>query len=640
MQSPPAPNPHSYARWIALIIAAFYFLPALGIISKTAFWAFSVNTYFQSGLTVAHLILVMIAFAMMFKPTLFSFAERISATSYYVFFACTMILMALFLREAVPFYGDGYYFQRDISTGMPVKYAEVLSILIYKAVYIVMPGGLKTGATVYRVVNTACVIPAVFLLSRLAGRVKQDYRPFVFLTFLAFGSNVLFFGHIENYTLCLVSMLAYLYLITKPEPRISILAFLLGLSLCLHLIAVCLIPSFIYVCWKNQPRKLSSLLTWVGAFLAPFVVTILLSYTAGMTPARMCSEIMDSATTLPQHTGKDFFSAIFSIHHGLAIVNLLFLGLPIFPVIASLVFGRRKNSYLWRDEETRVLLYTGVPFVLFILLFNSPLGLARDWDLGVTALVWRVLAIIYLGAKVAPRLRIKPQFLTSIGLLGFFLSLPWLAIHRFPERSMKRYEDLLDGSPELLGAAYGYEILARHYHDMRDYGNSAKYYEKAAEYDPQNWRHYYNSAMEYLNMADHQSGLRDLRKAYEINPNEPTVLTKLGTAYRNIGAHDSALLVLKQAYKLDSNEIATRHNLGCAYYWVGQYDSAYYVFTRILNEYPDQYNAMFGLIDVMLAVGKAQEAERLVRRMESRYGRDEIVRKYLKAIASLKQEKK
>jgi len=386
----------SYINWIILAITALYFLPALGIVGKTSFWAFSINTYLPTELMAAHLMIVAMVCALSFKPDLLRFTYKISTQFCYVFFACVLILMAFFLREAVPFYGDGYFFQRDISTGLPVKYAEVLSTLIYKAIYLVMPGTLKTGATVYRLINTTCVIPAVILLSRFAGRIKQEYRPFVFLTFLGFGSNVLFFGHIENYTLCFVAMLAFLYVITKPAPNMPILGFLLGLSICLHLLAICLIPSFLYMCLKARSRRQTSLLVWAGLFLTPFAVTVLFSYLAGMTPARMYAEMAASITTLPQHTGQDYLSSIFSIHHWLDILNLLFLGLPTFPVIAALVFDRRKGDHFWQEDDTRVLLYAGVPFVLLILLFNSPLGLARDWDLGVTALVWRVPAIIYL----------------------------------------------------------------------------------------------------------------------------------------------------------------------------------------------------------------------------------------------------
>jgi len=209
-------------KWLALAVTLLYFIPSLGMISKTTFWAFSVNTYLSHEFIIVHILLIAACCTALFMPNLLRPAGKIPPAFHYILFACAMILMAVFLREAVPFYGDGYFFQRDISTGLPVKYAEVLSTLIYKAVYLVMPGSMKTGATVYRVVNTTCVIPAVIVLSRFASRVRHEYRPFVFLTFLGFGSNVLFFGHIENYTLCFVAMLAYLYVITKPAPNMPI----------------------------------------------------------------------------------------------------------------------------------------------------------------------------------------------------------------------------------------------------------------------------------------------------------------------------------------------------------------------------------------------------------------------------------
>jgi hypothetical protein len=138
-QTPSLQKPHSATAWIALAIVVLYLLPALGIVNRSTFWAFSINTYFPLELMVFHTILVVLVFIVLFKPSLLQFTERTPTNFYYIFFACVLIIMAIFLREKIPFYGDGYFFQRDIVSNLPIKYAEVLTMLIYRAVYLTLP---------------------------------------------------------------------------------------------------------------------------------------------------------------------------------------------------------------------------------------------------------------------------------------------------------------------------------------------------------------------------------------------------------------------------------------------------------------------------------------------------------------------
>jgi tetratricopeptide (TPR) repeat protein len=620
---------YSYISWIALIIATLYFLPTLGIVSKTSLWAFAVNTYWPTGLIILHLILITVTCVFLFRPRLLSFTLKISKKHYYILFACAMILMAIFLREKVPFYGDGYFFQKDIITNLPIKYAEVLTMLIYRGVYIILPASSRTGALAYQIINTACVIPAVFILLSFTRRITQEYLPFAVFAFLGFGANVLFFGHVENYTLVYVAMLLYLCMITKQHPNIALSAFLLGISICLHLVALCLIPSFLYILWKERIRMpiWRFVLASTTFFLLPFVLTTFFSFVAGITPGQLYTQIAASLATLSQHTGHDYMASLLTVDHWLDIVNLLFLGLPIFPIVALFVFTRR-NKVLWRDRNIQLILLLAVPFILFIVFFNTPLGLARDWDLGVTALVWRVAAIGYLAKQLAPKKHLSPLLLTSLGLLAFVLTLPWLAIHHFPQLNEKRFSDIVASRPELSGTAYGYEILGRYYHDTENYRSSAESYEEAAKYDPQNWRRYYSVAMEYLNLKESELALTNLRKSQELNPDEAMILMELGLLYRSTGKTDSALRMFKELYQQDTTDVMRFHNLGCAYYWAGQYKAAQDVFVSILNGYPDHYNATLGLIDVMLATGDLAEAERLLERLESKYGSNQLIEQY------------
>ncbi|MGB7055013.1 MAG: tetratricopeptide repeat protein, partial [bacterium] len=126
--------------------------------------------------------------------------------------------------------------------------------------------------------------------------------------------------------------------------------------------------------------------------------------------------------------------------------------------------------------------------------------------------------------------------------------------------------------------------------------------------------------------------LSNLLKSHEINPNELMVLSELGMLYHNIGQDDSALVMFKQVYQQDTTDIVHHHNLGCAFYWSGQYDKASEVFNSILRDQPDHFNATIGLIDVEIATGNIAEAERLIERLESRYGKNQTTQQYRKIL--------
>ena len=75
-----------YIKLMVLSIAILYFLPLLGIISKTSFWAFSVNTYLPGKFVVIQLITVVFCCFVIFVPKLMRITEKIPPPFYYFSF--------------------------------------------------------------------------------------------------------------------------------------------------------------------------------------------------------------------------------------------------------------------------------------------------------------------------------------------------------------------------------------------------------------------------------------------------------------------------------------------------------------------------------------------------------------------------
>ncbi len=612
---------------ISLLIATIHFLSAFGIISRTSFWALSVNAYFPKSFLVVQLILVTACLVSFFLPHLIKMLTKIPTRVQYILFAICFVVMAVVLREAVPLYGDGYLYQKDITAKM-LKFAEVLSSLIYRAIYLILPQDVSSGAVVYKIVNTICSIPMVFIIVQMARRVRKGYTPFFLIMLLSLGANVLFFGHVENYTLCYVVMLFYLYYITRAKPNVWILSFVLGISVSLHVVALCLVPSLIYMVFKHRKElsKVKTVLCMIAFFAMPLVATVFFGFAIGLTPNKFFGDIFGSLTPLKGYAHTEYFSSIFTISHWLDIINLFFLSLPTWPIVLLLLFGFKKCRNMSKEVNYRLLFFIGIPFVLFIIFFDSPLGLARDWDLGVTAMLWLVLAITVCAVYVISKVYLSPSFLMSISLLTLVLSVPWFAIQRFSKYSVERYHDLLDARPDLPGIAYGYEILGRYYHDQNDYHKSLKAYEKASHFDPENYRHYHSIAMEYYNIKDFSGTTANLRKAYDLSPQKMDILIALAQIYHIAGHDDSALSTFQEVYRVDTLNIDYQYSLACAYYWTGSYYKSREMFQRMLMSHPDHYHAMLGLVDVAVTIGDLNSAVVLLNRIESAHGPDETIK--------------
>lgn len=609
---------------MVLIVILPYILSGLGIINSSTFWAFSVNAYLPRWLFIIHVILVIISFTSFFLPRLVKSVTKIPTTIQYITFSALLVAGAILLRETIPLYGDGYFFQRTIETQI-IKFTQVSSIIFYRAVSYLLPESTYRGAHVYRFINTILVVPAALIFLFFARRLPRKQVSFFLFMVLSLGANVLFFGHIENYTLCFVFLLAYIYFITRDRPNTVITSLILGVSIGLHVLSICLVPSCIYavIKYRNKLSKATAIGRMFVLLLMPLIATVLLGLLIGITPQTIIENVIISIGETKGHNLLGFFASMTTWSHWIDIINLFFLSMPVL-VILIYLFIRLQRQRQRPHADLRLLWLVIVPFVIFLMIFNSPLGLARDWDLGLTAMVW-VVIVLYFYARWSDKKHPTRESLISLALLSLSLQVPWFFLHRYPDRSVERYRNILEAYPELQATAYGYEILGRYYHDEGMFKESLEAYKAATVHDPDNSRHYRNIAMECLNIGNIKGAIKNLQRAYALNPQKVTILVDLAKIYHDIGADTTALKTLQKAYSIDSVSVSSLYNLGCAYYWNAEYDTALYLFKRVLETNPQHYYTLMALTDVAIAVEDFQQATKALDIVVSYHGINDAV---------------
>lgn len=594
-----------------VFLIVLYFIPIFGFF-KNLLWQPSTIVFFPRpfqiiifGLSFVSIILLL------FKPRLIMIKDNILFIFGFLFF----ILLTLLFQESIPLYGDGFLLQQDIETFIPGQPTEVLTVLIYRMVFTVLPNTIKSGYIAYHLINTITGLIAIYCYIQLTKTVEKEFRPFLLFIFIMLGINILFTGHVENYNLCYIFMLLYCIRFFLKKPSIYVQGLLLGFAICFHSLGIILLPSFIYYVFKEKIKKLVLLKTII-LFTIPFFVTFLLGLLLRVPMHNLIKNILfGSIIGLKGYSGGFSFWSIFNIKHFLDIINIMLLTLPVWPILIITVFIRTSSILL--NKSLIILMWISIPSFIIFVLFNSPLGLARDWDIGSLLVIWSILFIIlqfFHCMKFIPDLK---RYLMPICLLNFCLSIPWFIVNHYPELSIKKYESILVSNANLPSISYGYENLARYYKLINKHSYSAQNYELAAKYNPNIERYWSNAASEYLMNNTPDKAIFSYQKAIKINSKNPYNYAGIGLAFINMEMYDSAIVEWEQALLLDNANDNYRYYLSICYYNVGLYDRSMTLIKEILNHNPQDGPSYLVLIDNLIALKNYKKANELLNILEA-----------------------
>lgn len=334
----------------------------------------------------------------------------------------------------------------------------------------------------------------VLILVRFARRrIPADGRAPFFLILLCGGGVLLFFGYVENYSWTSFWMIACMLAGISEAmsgtrfPWKTLLLLLIAVGF--HYAAILLLPGVLFLMLntafrrkhlqqsrENAPAKRTRYL----------ILGFLVLGLAGYLYVKGWKGWISVIPLLPQWS-KDGYSFV-SLAHWIDLLNLFAL-----TAIAAVtaIIALRQNDKATHSEQTLngfLKLCAGAG-VVFAVLFNPNLGMARDWDMLALALWPLVLLAAWQIAHAKSANRIA---LISM-LCGFVVleSLPAILVNHNYEASIDRFKTLL--AIDKSRAAYGWENLALHYQRRGMIENRVDAWQHAAEIE-RNPRYIFNYA--------------------------------------------------------------------------------------------------------------------------------------------------
>jgi hypothetical protein len=377
------------------------------------------------------------------------------------------------------------------------KIAPGATLLYYGAIKFLKPFG-RTPEDAMRIFN--CILGGLFVFFTLwaasSRGLDRDSRVWVTVLGLFSTSIVLFFGYIENYTAACFFLLLYVIVAFRAihrqcSPWLAIVP--LAVAIYAHVQCILFLPSLLYLLlWTKRRRQRA----WLVSRWIPFFAIAAVAGIVGITlypPIR--------AFYVPLGVSNQAY-ALFSPDHLLDIVNELLMILPILPIVVALAWvGRRAQRAGGRDPirdsaatkdpsawfthpvEWQFAATALIPCLLYLVLFNTAIGMARDWDLfamTVTAVVPLVLLALNrwrLQCGVSPERTAAFAVPTLVAVM--VLGGSWIAVNASTDRTVERFTRIL--TYDQTHASYAWENLAILQHDSGQLQEAIATMERAVE---------------------------------------------------------------------------------------------------------------------------------------------------------------
>ncbi len=503
------------------------------------------------------------------------------------------------LDDATPLYGRKAIRETNAPGAM---------LLYYGATKLTGEMIARTEAGRIRIIN--CLLGGIFvfvlLLVVLKAPLASALRMWLAILVLSSGSMTLFFGYVETYTPLLLS--AFLYVVcafksihSRKAAWIIITFLCLAAAAFTHIQGALLAPSFLllfvwFVIARRRPAPLRPAALVIGNAI---IVATVLAW---------------AFTRYGEHFlafgGSGDSYGVFSWTHLLDIFNELLLLFPLFfliDVIGSAVLfqksgapgkaegkerplsgkpseamrtregepgtnagevgtkpgepGTNAGEALTLEVEWYFALLLLVPSLLFLLVFEPEIGMARDWDLFTIVLVGTLPASLLVLNRV-----IKTEAASSIArftvpaaVMGVILACAWIGINADSARSTQRFEKILEY--DKTNQPYSYEILAEHYYGERDIGKAIAALEMAVA-DSRNPRQLVLLGEYYEEDGRVDDAVRLLRSVLEKDPQHETALHNLVIYLNRARRYDELFDAARDGARLHPDKPIFRYYYG------------------------------------------------------------------------------
>jgi hypothetical protein len=396
---------------VALLIILIYFIPVAFPVSFL--WGTHQVRYLPMAFKVALLVVLVVLLTPTVSNKTGSVIERLisALSSSKTFWKVAFILLVSGLgavlfwhfRIALDVYGDAPTIARYQNTLSAVDWKSTLSLLEIDAttrwIHAVLASLMKQDfVSAYQIVSVFCggLFILVVLLFVASPNEKLATRAFLAPLLLLNGANQLFFAHVENYTI--LYLLIVMYLLTAIQcihraKSVWIPALIFVVAMKVHLMAIVLLPSFLYVIsWAGSEKLplLKRLITWRGVAYAVLAsaliggviyIWVLNSFQADYSqtqPLRRDAILLP--VTAPSTMPSNHYT-LFSSYHLADVFNLIWYitsGGTILGIVLAVIFFKRIP---WRKPKFIFILLTVLYSFVFDFMVNASLGIPFDWDL-------------------------------------------------------------------------------------------------------------------------------------------------------------------------------------------------------------------------------------------------------------------
>ena len=517
-------------------------------------------------------------------------SSRLRVPAWLLLIPCAALMWVF--RARTPLLGDGTLWLRGLQEGDAAPATEPLAgtLWLWSAGWL-RNAGVSIDEPTIALFSVLCGIIAVALAWGLA----REFAPtnqaavWVLALLLTLGVSQLYFGYLESYPPVAVVILAYLYVgIRRLRGAAPILlpALLLALAIASHLLALYLLPSFVYLTWRERisPYRRTGLIV-LGLGLGAALLLML-----GSSPSDWAHPFGIAARAL--HAGSSVGNAsrpypLLSGAHALDLANALLLVVPVPLMVLVTMAVSRPDTRELPVPTTVFLALAGAGGLLAALVLVLPLSAAQDWDL--TSLLLLPLGVlgIYLAQSV-PGARRNRRLSVGLVVMGLGSLSAFVLVNANEASATRRFAAILGPEARVTpyARAYGFEMLARYYRDKGDPATALQYARRMIQAEPSNPRHWAKVGTALFNLGRYAEAIPFLETAIHSDPERVGTRTNLGISYAATGRSEDAIAQFRAAISLDGNRPDLRHNLALALTQAGRVDSARVVWNDLLARWP------------------------------------------------------
>jgi regulator of sirC expression with transglutaminase-like and TPR domain len=555
--------------------------------------------------------------------------KRINRYYKYLFFSLGSIVLFWLFQAKTPLLGDGYLRGGEIMKGAKFSVTEPLDFYLHALAYRLLK---LDGYQTYIMIS--CLAGALFVFlalwfSHLLGKEKQE-KVLALVVLVSMGSVQLFFGYIESYSLVYAGIMAYFlfsFLYFRNKCSLIFPSLTLLFSISLHLSAVYLLPSLIYLHLSNSQKEkkrfnFKKILNVVFILLLVGVGFIIL-INKNPNPTSVSNYLIPLA-------GKE--NDPYSLLSGAHLVDMINEQLLLSPIGLILwmvvIFFARKIDF--KDRMVRFFIVVTLFSFLFALIMDPKLGYARDWDLFSSTGLGYTLLGIYLLLSYFRESKIKKlnYVILALASTALFSTLPWIYVNAQKDKAVERFKALMDVDVER--SAYGHEILALYYRDKGLSNEEMEEWKKALSV-LEIERYAGNLGMSYMKLRRYQEAIVAFKKAIQLNPNSAESYNNLGTSFYYLGEYEEARKQYQTSIKMDSNCFKAYSNLGALLGEMGYYQESLEALEKAIQINPNYFEGYKNLAITYDKMGKPEETVQLFKTYLRRNPQDyQRVQQFLK----------